>query len=141
MTGPSAFPVSVKGVVVYDGRVLLLKNERDERDLPGGRIELGETPEECVAREIAEETRWEVAAGPILDSWIYHIAVARKYVFVVTYGCHPTKVVTPVLSDEHRDVALFAEGEVASLDMPAGYKRSIAGWFGQLRADNRVAAS
>jgi ADP-ribose pyrophosphatase YjhB (NUDIX family) len=48
-----AFPVSVKGVVVRDSRVLLLKNEREEWELPGGKLELGEEPAACVAREIA----------------------------------------------------------------------------------------
>ena len=32
-----AFPVSVKGVTVQGGRVLLLQNERDEWELPGGK--------------------------------------------------------------------------------------------------------
>lgn len=41
---PHLFPVSVKGVVVRDGRVLLLRNERDEWELPGGKLELGEEP-------------------------------------------------------------------------------------------------
>jgi 8-oxo-dGTP pyrophosphatase MutT (NUDIX family) len=129
MSRPSAFPVSVKGVVVHDGRVLLLKNDRDEWELPGGRIEIGETPEDCVAREIAEESGWKVTTGPILGSWMYYIAAARANVFIVTYGCHVVNAVTPVLSDEHQDIALFAEAEVPSLDMPAGYKRSIATWF------------
>jgi 8-oxo-dGTP pyrophosphatase MutT (NUDIX family) len=45
----NAFPVSAKGVVVRDGEVVLLRNERDEWELPGGRLELGEDLERCVA--------------------------------------------------------------------------------------------
>jgi 8-oxo-dGTP pyrophosphatase MutT (NUDIX family) len=48
---PQLYPVSVKGVVVRDDRVLLLRNERDEWELPGGKLELGEEPPACVARE------------------------------------------------------------------------------------------
>ena len=125
------FPVSVKGVAIRDGKVLLLRNDRDEWELPGGRIELGETPEECVAREILEETQWTVGTGPILDSWIY--AVAGKHVFIVTYGCHPTGDAPPVLSHEHKEVGLFHEDEVPRLVMPDGYKRSIAAWYDRLR--------
>lgn len=137
---PAAFPVSIKGVVVRDDRVLLLKNDRDEWELPGGRIELGETPEECVAREIHEETGWTVVTGPILDTWMYHIVVARKHVFIVTYGCYPTDTVPPVLSHEHKEVGLFTETEVSALNMPEGYKRSIAVWFAQLGADDHARA-
>jgi 8-oxo-dGTP pyrophosphatase MutT (NUDIX family) len=129
---PFAYPVSIKGVVVREGRVLLLKNERDEWELPGGRIEVGEAPEECVTREIREETGWTVVVGSILDSWMYHIAVAKKDVFIVTYGCHTTDTVAPVLSHEHKEIELFTEAEVPKLNMPDGYRRSIATWFSQL---------
>ena len=105
--------------------------------MPGGRIELGETPEECVAREIAEETGWMVTTGPILDSWMYHIAVANKDVFIVTYGCDPTDDTKTLLSDEHREIGLFAEVDLADLNMPTGYKRSIATWFALLRDARR----
>jgi Arc/MetJ-type ribon-helix-helix transcriptional regulator len=37
-----AFPVSVKGVAVQGGGVLLLENERNEWELPGGKLELRE---------------------------------------------------------------------------------------------------
>jgi 8-oxo-dGTP pyrophosphatase MutT (NUDIX family) len=57
---PHLFPVSVKGVVVRDGRVLLLRNERDEWELPGGKLDLGEEPPDYVVREITEEVGWEV---------------------------------------------------------------------------------
>jgi 8-oxo-dGTP pyrophosphatase MutT (NUDIX family) len=132
---PAAYPVSIKGVVVRDGQVLLLRNERDEWELPGGRIELGETPQQCVAREIQEETGWAVRTGPVLDSWMYHITVARRHVFIVTYGCHPTHTEKPVLSHEHKEIGLFPESAVAGLRMPEGYRRSITDWFGRLRAD------
>lgn len=127
---PSTFSVSIKGVVLdSQQRVLLLKNERDEWELPGGRIEIGETPEDCVAREITEETQWKVRTGPILDTWMYHINQAERHVFIVTYGCYPISDVDPVLSHEHKEIGLFFRSEVGGLRMPDGYKRSIDAWF------------
>lgn len=132
---PRKFSVSIKGVVVRDGQVLLLKNERSEWELPGGRIELDETPEQCVAREIAEETRWRVITGPILDTWMYYIDEAEKHVFIVTYGCYLDGDDEPVLSHEHKEIGLFDEHQVPGLTMPDGYKRSIASWYARLRED------
>jgi 8-oxo-dGTP pyrophosphatase MutT (NUDIX family) len=134
---PAVFPVSIKGVVVRHGRVLLLKNDREEWELPGGRIERGETPEECVAREIAEETGWKVRVGPILDSWLYHVAAVDRDMFIVTYGCHPTGDIEPVLSSEHMDIGMFAEGDVSLLSLPTGYRRSIEAWFARIRSARR----
>lgn len=104
-------------------------------ELSGGRIELDETPEECVAREITEETRWTVTTDSILDTWMYYIDVAKKHVFIVTYGCHLDGDTEPVPSHEHKEIGLFTEREVSTLDMPEGYKRSIAAWYDRLRAD------
>ncbi|MFD6140643.1 NUDIX domain-containing protein [Promicromonospora sp. NPDC060271] len=135
---PSMFPISVKGVVADKAeRVLLLKNEREEWELPGGRIEIGETPEECVAREIWEETQWKVKTGPILDTWMYYIQVAKKHVFIATYGCYPEADVEPVLSHEHKEVGLFTAAEIARLTMPEGYRRSIATWLELMARDLR----
>ncbi|QUG99897.1 NUDIX hydrolase [Saccharopolyspora erythraea] len=131
---PRSYSISIKGVVVRDGAVLLLKNEREEWELPGGRIELDETPEECVAREITEETSWPVTTGPILDSWMYYIDDAEKHVFIVTYGCYADTDAEPALSHEHKEIGLFPESVIADLNMPEGYKRSIATWFARLRA-------
>jgi 8-oxo-dGTP pyrophosphatase MutT (NUDIX family) len=125
------FPVSVKGVAVQDGMVLLLQNERNEWELPGGKLELGEDPADCVVREIGEEAAWQVTAGPLLDCWQYHIREGQDVV-IVTYGCPVLSTDPPVVSDEHKQAALFALGEVAGLAMPGGYKRSIGAWFARL---------
>ncbi|MFJ2405821.1 NUDIX domain-containing protein [Streptomyces xanthochromogenes] len=147
---PPLWPVSVKGVTLDShGRVLLLRNERDEWELPGGRLEIGSpdgtqvadpSPEEALEREITEETGWAVTAGPILNggAWIYEPIPGRR-VLIVTYGCRnltPDKV--PVLSHEHKQLGLFTAEEVPALNMPDGYKQSIAAWY-QLR-DSAMAA-
>jgi 8-oxo-dGTP pyrophosphatase MutT (NUDIX family) len=129
---PYRFPVSVKGIVYYDGKVVLLKNERDEWELPGGKLELGETPEACVVREIEEELGLPATIGPLLDAWVYHIFEGRD-VLILTYGCPPTPFSQITHSPEHKAVGLFRPEEVPSLRMPEGYKKSIQTWLDHLK--------
>jgi 8-oxo-dGTP pyrophosphatase MutT (NUDIX family) len=85
--------------------------------------------EECVAREVREETGWEVRTGPIIDSWMYYIERAGRHVFVVTYGCFPETDSEPVLSHEHKKIGLLRASELDGRDIPDGYRRSIATWL------------
>lgn len=122
------FPVSIKGVIVHDGRVVLLKNERQEWELPGGKLELSETPAACLAREIAEELNIAAEIDDILDSWVYSIAPGVD-VLIVTYGCRVRGFSGMKVSHEHKELATFAAHEIAGLNMPAGYKASIRAWI------------
>jgi mutator protein MutT len=124
------FPVSVKGVVFHTERVVLLQNEREEWELPGGKLELGESPEDCVIREIYEESGLHVTAGPLLDSWVYHIA-AGVDVLILTYGCYAAPFAMVTHSPEHQAVGRFTLQEVQTLRMPEGYKKSIRSWAAQ----------
>ena len=133
------FPVSVKGVVLRDGAVVLVRNSRDEWELPGGRLEVGERPEDCVVREIAEEVGWDVVAGPLLDVWVYPVRPDRDVV-IVTFGCDPIRTAEAVVSDEHVAIGLFTEAEMANLRMPEGYKRSVTAWFDRLYGRDRLPA-
>jgi 8-oxo-dGTP pyrophosphatase MutT (NUDIX family) len=121
------FPVSIKGVVLLAGRVVLLENERSEWELPGGKLEPGEDPAACLRREIEEELSLEVEVGEILDCWLYDIE-GRIEVVIVTYGCHSRGRETVTVSNEHKAVGLFAPEEIDSLPMPEGYRRSIRHW-------------
>lgn len=135
MYRPQAFPVSIKGVCIRNGRVLLLRNEREEWELPGGKLELGEDPADCVSREISEETGWTVRVGPILDSWQYHIREGVD-VLIVTYGCFVDDDSPVTVTSEHKEARLVERDEAAALSMPEGYQRSIGDWFSRLETLN-----
>ena len=126
------FPVSVKGVIIRNGKVVLLRNERDEWELPGGKLEPVESPEECLTREIAEELRLVIRPVGILDSWVYTIAPGVD-VLVLTYGCSDAADIEPVLSHEHKELRWFPVTEVDDLRMPEGYKASITSWASLLK--------
>ena len=123
------FPVSVKGVVIIDDRVILLMNGRGEWELPGGKLETCEGVEECVAREIEEELGVNVEVRDIVDCWVYDI-LGKVRVLIVTYGCVVRGATASALkvSDEHSELRLFPLEEVATLNMPSGYKQSIEKW-------------
>ena len=124
---PSVFPVSIKGVVFIGDRVVLLMNERREWELPGGRLEAGESPPHCVVREIREELAIDVAAEDLLDCWLYEVLPGREVV-IVTYGCRYDGDGVVRMSHEHSAVGLFDVVEIDGLPMPEGYRRSIRDW-------------
>jgi 8-oxo-dGTP pyrophosphatase MutT (NUDIX family) len=119
------WPVSIKGVVTADRHVLLMLNERDQWELPGGRLEVGESPVQCVEREIREETGLAVAAGRIVDSWVYPV-VPEQHVVIVTYRCTNFDEIPAVaISDEHHAARWVHVDDCPNHPMPTGYLSSI----------------
>src|SRR5512138_3811473 len=92
--------VSVKGVLRVGGRVLLVRNDREEWELPGGRLEPGEHPADCVVRELKEETALAVACGPLLLTERFEV-VPGKEVLIVAFACHPRTPGEVRISHEH----------------------------------------
>ena len=119
------FPVSVKSVIYLNDKVILLKNERDEWELPGGKLDPGESPESCVVREFFEGLNISVQIDRIIDSWLYVVS-PNVEVVIITYLCKIVgKNLSPTVSHEHKEIGFFDIKEVPELFMPNGYKRSI----------------
>ena len=68
-------------VIEKDGKILIAKRRTGDRhggrwEFPGGKIDTGETPEECLKRELKEELGVEAEIGEFICSSVF------KYMFV-----------------------------------------------------------
>lgn len=112
--------VGVGAVIVDDGRVLLVKRKYEplagQWSLPGGAVEVGETLEASVAREMLEETGLEIEVGPVIEVFdrITRDENGRvKYHFVlVDYLCWPVGGTLAAASDV-ADVVFAAPSDLA----------------------------
>jgi mutator protein MutT len=120
-------PVSVKGVLFVDGKVVLMLNGRNEWELPGGRMDAGETPTQALVREFEEELSIRVEPQGIIDSYVFEV-IPTKFVSIVTYGCRLVGEFKPVVSDEHDSVGLHALEDLERIPLPSGYAKSIRSW-------------
>lgn len=63
--------VGVGAVILHEGRVVLIRRAKPPLQghwsIPGGAVELGETLEACVVREMREETGLDVEVGPVVE--------------------------------------------------------------------------
>lgn len=68
---PSQPVVGVGAVIICNGKILLEKRKgepgKGKWSIPGGLVELGETAEEAVVREVKEETGLDVADPELID--------------------------------------------------------------------------
>jgi len=62
----------VKGIVRKDDHILVLVKQNGTLDLPGGRIENGETVKSALQREINEETGLKVEIHDPVEEWSFH---------------------------------------------------------------------
>jgi len=124
-------PVTVKGIVFENNKVWLRHNERDEWELPGGKLEPGEQPVETCRREIGEELGLQVVVERIIQADLYTIQSSNdesRGVLVVSYFCTLTDRVGVVESAGEAGVAQFSQfalNEIDALKMPSFYKTAI----------------
>ena len=121
------------GAVVHDaaGRLLLIRRGHAPSaglwSVPGGRMEPGETQEQAVVRELAEETGLRVQ--PVRPLGTVRID-GDGVVFLVTDWLCSLAVPgqQPVAGDDAADAAFVDTAGLATLDMAPGVVTALSGW-------------
>jgi 8-oxo-dGTP pyrophosphatase MutT (NUDIX family) len=114
------FYVGIHGVIANRGRLLVLKRapamsyRAGSWDLPGGHLALGEGFEDCLRREIKEETALDVA----IDRLIGLNSMAPEPYLQAFYSCRLTVFQKVQLQpDEHVEHRWVALDELARFEL------------------------
>ena len=122
---PKTFYVGIKGLIVANNKILLLKckdkNGNDYWDLPGGRMEDGETISDALERELREEL--PSIANITIDKLQGAFKLARSLpdgqglmLLMYTVHAHLPQI---SLSDEHTGYKWIAKDELHLLEQEA----------------------
>lgn len=96
--------VVIAALLIKDGLCLIAKRRVGDSlgnlwEFPGGKIEVGETPEECLRREIAEELQINVEVGDFFAESIYEYEFGRIQLLVYWVSWYGD-ILYPTVHDE-----------------------------------------
>src|SRR5947209_16843705 len=119
-SGSSArFRVAVSALIFDVGRILLAhRRDIDWWNLPGGGMEVGETVDEAVRREVYEETGLEVEVEQLVGVY----SKPQKQEVVLTFRCHVTGGI-PTQTAESRECRYFAPSDLPASTLPKHRQR------------------
>jgi mutator protein MutT len=121
--------VGVGAVIVRDGKIALIKrgNEpsRGKWTIPGGLVELGESPEQAVVRETKEEVGLEVES-PVLIDVVSNVDFDEKgkvkyHYVIIDYFVH-VKAGTAEAASDAVELRWVPFGEVEGYDLTASFR-------------------
>jgi 8-oxo-dGTP diphosphatase len=130
---PSQPVVGVGAVILCDGEILLEKLGNDpgrgKWSIPGGLIELGETPEESVVREVQEETGLTVNDPEVIDV-VNNVEVddkgtIRYHSVIIDYLVKFVRG-TPVAASAALELSWIGIDEIAGYDLTSCFRDFIA---------------
>ena len=116
----------VGAVVIEDGKVLLIRRGQPPLEgrwtLPGGMVELGETLEDALRREVLEETGWTVRVGKQLALFDFiekdEDARIRYHYVLADFFCERIEGTLCAGSDV-TDVRLVSPADLADYELTA----------------------
>lgn len=117
--GATQFRVAVSALI-FDGERILLALRRDIEwwNLPGGGMEIGETVDEALCREVREETGLLVEVGQLVGVY----SKPQKQEVVLTFRCY-VKSGTPISTEESLECRYFDPNILPTKTLPKHRER------------------
>src|SRR3989344_5322385 len=87
-----AFPILVTAAIIEDnGKYLITQRPKEAHngmrwEFPGGKLDFGEDPRECLEREIMEEIGIKIKAEEILE-YSSHVYKGEKHIVLLGFKC------------------------------------------------------
>lgn len=120
--------ITVKAILEKDGKILLLKDMKDKWELPGGKIEFGEQPENSLKRELQEELGLkEIEVKHVINTWSFTAEDnGKNYQFIViVYAILFTGPIN-IINEEYKEVMWMDMDEINQINIRDGYKVAIS---------------
>ncbi len=119
-----------KAIILRDGRVLLELDKKGVWQLPGGRLNSGETPEIGLKREIHEELNLDIEPESIIHTFVF-VSTSGDAHYVVMYICRVLSSLENLKVDpnEVRNIRWIQETDLDGLNMRDGYKIALRKFF------------
>jgi 8-oxo-dGTP diphosphatase len=105
------FRVAAKAFIVKDGKLFMMKRRANDPhkpgkwDIPGGRLELGESPYDGLPREVKEETGNRVEIGMPLDVRHFVRDDGQQITLIIFLCKFQDEEI--VISEEHQEYTWF----------------------------------
>jgi 8-oxo-dGTP diphosphatase len=112
--------------------LLLLRDDRPDIpypnmwDLPGGHVDVGETPEECIVREMLEEIETDVTQCRHYS--VYDFPDRMEYIFFMEFDTEAENI--PL--HEGQRLQWFSAEEVPDLQLAYGFDIVLSDYFASL---------
>ena len=113
----------VKGIIRKNDHILVLVKPDDTLDLPGGRVEYGETVKSALRREINEETGLKVEIHDPVEEWSFY-KTPNHLIKGITMDCAYVEGKVK-LCDEHKSYFWSAIGSINRLIFNRNFLRDL----------------
>jgi len=129
--------IAQKVIVEQAGKILLVQDPREERDiweLPGGRMNVEEEPRAAIKREFKEEMGVAINVHEVVHMEQFIQGNEGRRAFVIVYRATLVDDVTSFTTDtrEVSQVSWFTAADISQLHLYPEYERALRCYFANL---------